>query len=1147
MKAKLALIAVLLFSSVAIAQTTYAHDLIPSTTGYNLGHDSQRWNAFIQNLDISGQTKTPFLGYQQCLEVDSNGIMHGTRQKCGTPTGGGGGGTTQVNSDWTETNSLLPSFILHKPTIPSQLVLQSGGSNLTPLANVDRIEAGTGIAAYAAGNILTISATAGFTTPITAPVAGTYAIVYPSAVSSYTGGNGTVTATPNSAFIWRVYGSPLSDWDVWSQWGGFALPSYVSAGSVTAIYAVQNSLANNTGGNHAVKACQGTISFNAVINCSGSAWSLSGSTGQASTLIASGGAASSFNFSTLSIAADNIASTGGTFNDKWYVNTVALIVYYSGTQQVQNPGIQITAPIYYNVATDAIGMLPASNNNDGYLTAADHALFSASSGGSMTWPSGGAGVPNYSGSSSWGTSYSASNPFPATFIPLPTTTTIGGVEAKDCSGTGHVQKINNDGTITCSADSGGSGTYVLKSGDTMTGSLAVVTPLPPGAATGSLSSVATYGPNAIIKADTCVFEGDSITSGYGLSAGQDWPTQFLGIGTWSTCTPHNVATSGETIQQMVTEYASQVHPYAPTGGQTAIVTLLAGTNNIGSTSDDAATIYTAISGYWATARADGFKVVAFTIPPTCCAWSAARNAVRNSVNASIRAASGSYDYLIDADRLFSIPADQVLFQDGIHPTAFGANLLANYVTQTLSTKLPPPLTGSPQGVVASDGAANKPPVSFVNNSLLGFYRNSAYGEKFAFTVGGQDQGAFGYGSDSHTVDPGVWTAKCLYFANQAITVGYGYQYNAMASQCPFDNNGGMLLRQFPSTNPFVFVDTYHSNTDYGGLSITGGSGRMTVNATRVGSSGDTYDELAAGSDNGRSYLFAGNGWTVNLGANPANGWTDGYNIIVTTPTSDGGSRTTVLKGIVKLAGVTNASILGTSSDGTIQSSSAVVPIANGGTGQTTQQAAMDALAGTQGNGKYLRSDGTHTTLSLLVGGDIPNNGANTTGNAATATLATTAIALAANGTNCSAGNYPLGVDAQGNAESCTALPPRPFVIPAEWNGIPPSGQVLRTFIVPTYSTTALTITIPANCAQFGANVTTAATGSTAFTVKKGATTICTLTVSASCTGTSCVTAGTGGSQTTLTSNDILTISGGGDATLAGISFSISASATGGAL
>lgn len=50
---------------------------------------------------------------------------------------------------------------------------------------------------------------------------------------------------------------------------------------------------------------------------------------------------------------------------------------------------------------------------------------------------------------------------------------------------------------------------------------------------------------------------------------------------------------------------------------------------------------------------------------------------------------------------------------------------------------------------------------------------------------------------------------------------------------------------------------------------------------------------------------------------------------------------------------------------------------------------------------------TNITFSGGITGDL-------TGNAGTAT------ALAANGTNCSAGNYPLGVDASGNAENCTA-------------------------------------------------------------------------------------------------------------------------------
>jgi hypothetical protein len=43
-----------------------------------------------------------------------------------------------------------------------------------------------------------------------------------------------------------------------------------------------------------------------------------------------------------------------------------------------------------------------------------------------------------------------------------------------------------------------------------------------------------------------------------------------------------------------------------------------------------------------------------------------------------------------------------------------------------------------------------------------------------------------------------------------------------------------------------------------------------------------------------------------------------------------------------------------------------LPIANGGTGQTTQQAALNALAGTQTNNRVLRSDGTNTTLSQLA-------------------------------------------------------------------------------------------------------------------------------------------------------------------------------------
>lgn len=69
-----------------------------------------------------------------------------------------------------------------------------------------------------------------------------------------------------------------------------------------------------------------------------------------------------------------------------------------------------------------------------------------------------------------------------------------------------------------------------------------------------------------------------------------------------------------------------------------------------------------------------------------------------------------------------------------------------------------------------------------------------------------------------------------------------------------------------------------------------------------------------------------------------------------------------------------------------------IAIANGGTGQTAQQAAINALTGTQSSGKYLRSDGANATLATIVAGDVPTLNQNTsgssascTGNAATAT------------------------------------------------------------------------------------------------------------------------------------------------------------------
>lgn len=63
----------------------------------------------------------------------------------------------------------------------------------------------------------------------------------------------------------------------------------------------------------------------------------------------------------------------------------------------------------------------------------------------------------------------------------------------------------------------------------------------------------------------------------------------------------------------------------------------------------------------------------------------------------------------------------------------------------------------------------------------------------------------------------------------------------------------------------------------------------------------------------------------------------------------------------------------------------VWPFARGGTGQATQQAAIDALAGATTSGLYLRGTGSHITLGAIQAADVPTLNQNTSGNAATVT------------------------------------------------------------------------------------------------------------------------------------------------------------------
>lgn len=94
-----------------------------------------------------------------------------------------------------------------------------------------------------------------------------------------------------------------------------------------------------------------------------------------------------------------------------------------------------------------------------------------------------------------------------------------------------------------------------------------------------------------------------------------------------------------------------------------------------------------------------------------------------------------------------------------------------------------------------------------------------------------------------------------------------------------------------------------------------------------------------------------------------------------------------------------------------------LPIANGGTGQATQAAALTALAGTQVAGRYLRSDGTNTTLSAIQAADVPVLNQNTTGTAsggASGPIAATTLTASSDPSFTSTGavQLPSGTTAQ---------------------------------------------------------------------------------------------------------------------------------------
>jgi mucin-19 len=174
-----------------------------------------------------------------------------------------------------------------------------------------------------------------------------------------------------------------------------------------------------------------------------------------------------------------------------------------------------------------------------------------------------------------------------------------------------------------------------------------------------------------------------------------------------------------------------------------------------------------------------------------------------------------------------------------------------------------------------------------------------------------------------------------------------------------------------------------------GISVSGTYPNFTVTNTAP-SSGGTVTSVT-----GTSPVVSSGGATpaISLAANygdtqnPYDSKT--ANFVLAAPNGSAGAPT------FRAIAAADIPTLNQNTTGTASNVTGTVAIANGGTGETTRQAAMDTLAGAVTSGQYLRGNGTDVVMSAIQAADVPTLNQNTTG---TASNVTGTVAIANGGT-----------------------------------------------------------------------------------------------------------------------------------------------------
>ena len=206
------------------------------------------------------------------------------------------------------------------------------------------------------------------------------------------------------------------------------------------------------------------------------------------------------------------------------------------------------------------------------------------------------------------------------------------------------------------------------------------------------------------RQDMIALMGDSITM-FSVPAGTpvgttQWVTRMPSVSlVWDSLLRFNYAVGGYTTSQMVADYATTAHTSRPaaTTSQVGYFLVWGGVNDLYA-NVAASTIYANLVSLWASARADGYIVIAVT-PTSAAGFSTPQWTQYNSLISLILSDPTKYD-LICRPEVVCTTMNAPYGSDGIHPSFLGASLIAAEMTKIIDSYRPFMVTPAAAGTTS---------------------------------------------------------------------------------------------------------------------------------------------------------------------------------------------------------------------------------------------------------------------------------------------------------------------------------------------------------------------------------------------------------------------------------------------------------------